>query len=311
MTGFHYGLPPYADIVFQEDVQQRLTPLQLGVLAHLITMFRATGDGRWTMTTTQKEIAKHIGPSTGVLKAALDALEHHGIIEMTNARGLGRNRGSVSKTIYLLPALLGGSHTTPTDPGSRDLSNRDLSDRDPLNGDLSNEDLPYQYLQAVPPPQNSQEVSRSQISNPDVVDVSKHNNKTEPEIKRALDSLGWVGDYPTDIEADLLIAVAMTLKKDSSVRNPAGLLRSMITQGSIRNYALERGLLANDLNGSLAPTMDPVEYDTKAESDPRWKSLVESEASRRSEAQGLPYTAPRIRLEVAQELSEGPQAAAN
>ena len=301
MTGFHYGLPPYADIVFQKDIQERLKPSELGILAHLITVFRATGDGRWTITQRHKDLARHIGVSDNSLQTALRSLQAAGVIEMTKARGLGPGRGSLSKTIYLLPSLLGGSHTTPTDPGSRDLSNRDLL----------NEDLLSRHLQAVPPPPTAQQISVSQNSSTDVVDVD-NNNKTAPEIKRALDSLGWVGDYPTDIEADLLVAVATALKKDSNVRNPAGLLRSMITQGSIRNYALERGLLANDLNGSLAPTMDPVEYDIKSESDPRWKSLVEAEASRRSEAQGLPYTAPRIRLEVAQELSEGPtRAAAN
>lgn len=299
MTGFHYGLPPYADIIFQKDIQERLKPSELGILAHLITVFRATGDGRWAISQRHKDLARHIGVSDNSLQTALRTLQSAGVIEMTKARGLGPGRGSLSKTIYLLPSLLGGAQTTPTDPGSRD----------PLNRDLLSEDLLSRHLQAVPPPVDTQQVSVSQNSSSDVVDVS-NNNKTAPEIKRALDSLGWVGDYPTDIVPDLLVAVAKALKKDSSVRNPAGLLRSMITQGSIRNYALERGLLANDLNGSLAPTMDPVEYDTKAEADPQWKCLVEEEASRRSKAAGLPYTAPRLVLEVANEMSTEPSKAA-
>jgi hypothetical protein len=323
----HYGLPPYADIVFRADIRGRLTEAQLGIMCHMIALAQPSGDGGWVVALTQPRLAEHIGVPVDRLSRELKAIAVTGLLAIEKGPRHGRGRGSGNDCYWLYPSLLTGAPASVPPPPDRGPRSRDHAVTGPGNGDphfgvLHSGDPHPRHLVAVSPQRAGLDPGETAVSSDRVVvegRQSSHQQQEDPgetavsgvppAVSAALDEIGWTADPPLGQPVDLLLAVIRSLQKQrraGQVNSEARVLHSLLRRpDGLVKFARSNHLLGTDLNGSLpgspdVPRMSGLDYDQLAADHPQWAHSVMTEAKRQASLRGLlPKIPPSLIWEVA------------
>lgn len=335
------SLPPYADVVFRDDLHVTLPLSTIGVLCWMIRNARPTGDGAWVVAQTQEHIgtALRIGrKSAGKELALLDAA---GLITIAPQRHFGKGKGSASRVYYLTyhPAL--GSPVPPSGkpPGQRPLTlvtdhglapNGTVHDRPAQYGAVHGEAVDDGAFQPAPwsvnsahapalhpvdgahrTPQHmsvlsSEETSTSHTgSGPDAATVPF--SEVPTEVQQALRDIGWNPQVPVPAKEGwwpVLRAIGYA-KEQPSIHDKAAFVNARSRDaGGLTGFLTSRGCWSGPAadRTPTRPRMDPVAFDQACETFPAWAAEVTAEAKRRALAAGRPYVSPSLTWEVAAEI---------
>lgn len=325
MSGF--GLPPYAEIVFDPDVQASLGLERVGVLCALVRLARADGTGAWVIEGKVDELADRVGVGVNKMSRELAGLADMGLIGVVAQRSLGKGNGSSARSYTLFPRLFGlqarpvglPHHGLPHSGAVRDgdlqlgglygesphdeaLEPASPGDSTPLHVVVDQSQQHRRTAMDSTPPAPTAHRGAPARSNATVPAATERTRpqSLSPAVTAALNMIGWVGPAPVGEDERLLVAVIEHLRADTNVRSPAGVLHRILTRSTLAAYAEGNKLLPPA--ATAAPPrvgFTLAELDELFEQFPSWHQTVLLEARRVARERDLPVIPPMLLREVA------------
>ncbi len=279
--------------------------------------------GGWAVVAGVEQVGGLLGLSKpGALKVLRD-LEAYGLIRRIQGRNLGRGMGSLPSRIWMTynPHLASPSD----DPETTETLSPSI--RTPS---ITRSLIAVDNSSSVPsfPLGNDQESFDNKNVSAVMSDHSSsfmsHDNDMMPlescpgPLKQALQALGWNGDVPRgDPEVITVLAQWVVRQPSGRFKKPAAWLRAVLRKpGEAPKLVAELGLLQRSENLreelSKMPDIDGVmslsEYQERCIQDSRWEAIVNTEARRRANEQGVHVSMLMIRAVAFQYRDRSPDA---